>query len=226
MPHSRPRYTLSDCVGDPREWSYTWEIRDDVSFSSSCDFCGQGEQRHTYEVMREAARLWVCQRCVGRYEVTGVLEGEALALREARNHLHGLTARLKQRTCQDVIRTVQARSDNPALEEIAVYFDRNLQLSPERAALLFHALGASGLAIDPKIFEVQSRSAAHQDEFGALAQDDRIAVWAALSSQQKRRLDSLGYAPSKSQLAATRMTAVTSPAKSISGRKSEAPSKD
>lgn len=195
MPMSRIRYTLNEAVGDPREWSFTWAILDDVTWSSACGFCGQTEQRLTYEVVRAERVLWICQRCVGRYPVSGTLDGQVLDSRAVRAHIHGLTARQKQRTCHDAIRKVQAGLSDASLSEVAVYFDRNLQLSPQRAAVLFSAMARMGEPIDARIFEVQTRSIAHQDEFGSLDEAARMAVWPALSPQQQRRLASRGYAP-------------------------------
>lgn len=235
MPMSRMRYTLSAVVGDPKDWSYTWALNDDVMLQGQCDFCGQNEQRLTYEVEREANRMWICQRCVGRYPVGGVVDGMKLGPRSARGQIHGLTARLKQQTCHDIIREVQAAVTDPALEEVLVYFDRNLQLSPQRAALLFAALPLLPRQIDRRIFEVQTRSIAHQDEFGALDEGQRANVWSALSSVQKRRLSSLGFAPlgaasrkpksrgadgTSAKLTASRISAVTEPASVIPAPKS------
>lgn len=220
------RYTLNETVGDPCDWNFTWEVRDDVQLQSVCDFCGQDHQRLTYEVTREQHALWVCQRCVGRYPIGGSIDGEKLDLRSVRDQIHGLTARLKQRTCHEIIRQVQALSDDPALEESLVYFDRNLQLSPQRAATLFAEMPKLAEPVDIRIFEVQTRSNAHQEEFGAMTLEARAAVWPALSPQQRRRLTSLGHAPEPTstrrrghrlelriELTGSRMSALTPPTK-------------
>ena len=196
MPMTRMRYTLNQKVGDPKEWAYSWTLQDDQTISTHCDFCGQPEQRVTYEVTRAEERMWICQRCVGRYPVGGTLNGSRLPPRAARAQVHGLTARLKQQTCHEIIKEIQRITTDPGIEEALVYFDRNLQLSPLRAALLFAALPLLGRPVDPRIFEVQTRSAQHQDEFGALDDNARAVVWAALSPLQCRRLASLGHAPS------------------------------
>ncbi|WEK05800.1 MAG: hypothetical protein P0Y65_05965 [Candidatus Devosia phytovorans] len=190
------RYTLNEFVRDPKDWQFTWGLKDDVRLESCCDFCGQQEQRLTYEVARGDDRMWVCQRCVGRYPIGGEREGNVLDLRAARDYIHGLTARLKQRTCHDIIREVQCLSADPAMEETLVYYERNLMLSPQRAAVLFAAMTLLTERIDVRIFEIQTRSKAHQDEFGTLADAERMIVWPALSAQQRRRLVSLGHAPS------------------------------
>jgi len=226
MPLSRIRYTLNESVGDPKDWFYTWAIADDVTLNSTCDFCGQDEQRLTYEVERGEETLWICQRCVGRYPVSGELDGELLDLRSTRANIHGLTARQKQKTCQDAIRKVQPALPEVTFSEIVVYFERNLQLSPRHAAALFAAMAQLDEQIDPRIFDVQTRSIAHQDEFGELDEAARMVVWPALSPQQKRRLASRGYAPAAAmprprlrprrelglELTGVRMPALTEPA--------------
>ena len=189
------RYTLLEHVGDPQHWRFTWEIRDDVTLGSSCGFCGRTALRVTYAVIRETQSAWICESCVGRYSIGADIEGQPLASREARAYAHGLTARLKQQTCQDIIRHVQAQLQDPDIEEAAVYFDRNLQLSPQRAARLFAALAQLGDETNLQVFEVQTRSNLHQQEFGELSDGDRRLVWRALSPQQRRRLASLGFAP-------------------------------
>ena len=196
MPMTRIRYTLNQRVRDPKDWAYSWSLRDDQTISTNCDFCGQPGQRVTYEVTRGEERMWICLRCVGRYPVGGTLNGNRLSPRAARGQVHGLTARLKQQTCHDTIREIQRITADPGIEEAFVYFDRNLQLSPQRAALLFAALPLLSRPVDPRIFEVQTRSTLHQDEFGALDDGARTRVWAALSPLQRRRLASLGHAPS------------------------------
>lgn len=195
MTGSRLRYSLDAAIGRPQDWSFSWVLMDDVTFASTCGFCGQSQQRVTYEIMRDADRLWICQRCAGRYCLGGMLDGVVLDQETIRGQVHGLTARLKQRTCQDIVRKVSAGADDPALLEVALYFDRNLQLSPLHAARLFLAIEALEEPIDRRVFEVQARSQAHQREFGELDNAARSIVWPALTPQQKRRLTSLGFAP-------------------------------
>jgi hypothetical protein len=127
--------------------------------------------------------------------VAGVLDGYTLDTASVRQYAHGLTARQKQQTCQEAIRRTQAALPDAALTEIIVYFERNLQLSPQCAAVLFAALAQMQDPIDARIFEVQTRSLAHQEEFGALSESDRKLIWPALTPQQRRRLASLGHAP-------------------------------
>lgn len=223
MPMSRFRYTLNEAVGDPKAWYYTWAIADDVTLASSCGFCGQEHQRLTYEVAHGDVTLWICQRCVGRYPVGGVIDGDRFDLPSVRAYIHGLTARQKQRTCSEAIRKVQAAMPDLQLSEIVVYFERNLQLSPQHAATLFTGMAHLDQPIDPRIFEVQTRSIAHQDEFGTLNEMERAVVWPALTPQQRRRLASLGFAPGgtrtrrgrtsdRRELPAPRMPALSEPA--------------
>lgn len=191
----RNRYTLREDVGNPEDWSFTWNIRDDVTLSSTCDFCGRSELRLTYEVTSRERSAWICPNCVARYPIGASIENEPLDPKSARAYAHGLTARLKQQTCQDILRKIQSTLPDPALEEVVVYFDRNLQLSPQRAAILFEAMAQVGEASNAPVFEIQTRSNAHQQEFGDLDDAHRRLVWVALSPQQRRRLDSLGFAP-------------------------------
>ena len=197
MPLARNRFTLCDHVGNPQDWSYTWQLKDDVTLSSSCGFCGRTTLRLTYEVARGDEINWICPNCVSRYPIGATLDGEPMPPKLARAYAHGLTARLKQTTCQDVLRRIQAENADPELEEVVIYFDRNLQLSPLRAARLFGAMVRVGEQVNARIFEVQTRSNAHQQEFGELSEADRSLVWIALSPQQRRRLASLGFAPAE-----------------------------
>lgn len=228
MPLSRPRYTLNEAVGNPGAWSFTWAVLDDVTLSATCNFCGQGHQRLTYEVARGDETLWICQRCVGRYPIGGAIKGQWLDLPSVRGYIHGLTARQKQRTCHETIRKVQAALPDAPLSEVIVYFERNLQLSPQCAAVLFSALAQLPEPVEASIFEVQTRSLAHQDEFGRLAEHDRAVIWPALTPQQRRRLSALGHAPGRAQarrvrrpgqedrereLPASRMPALSEPAR-------------
>lgn len=189
------RHTLNEDVGDPKEWTFTWEITDDVTLGSACGFCGRSEQRLTYEVVRGADSHWICQTCVARYPVKGYLDGMQLDPISTRDQVHGLTARIKQQTCQEAIRKLQGLTNDPEIDEILVYFDRNLQLSPRRAARLFAALPLLAEPFDPRVFEIRTRSAEHQSEYGSLDETSRVLVWPALSSVQRRRMIALGYAP-------------------------------
>lgn len=189
------RFTLAEHVGNPQDWRYTWQIKDDVTLSSTCDFCSRTLQRVTYEVLRKGHTAWICESCVGRYGIGAEIDGETLGPKAARGYAHGLTARLKQQTCHDLIRRFQAALPEAELEEVAVYYDRNLQLSPQCAARLFAAMVQIGEETSARVFEVQTRSKVHQQEFGALTDTERRLVWIALSPQQRRRLASLGFAP-------------------------------
>lgn len=192
---ARNRYTLCEHVGNPQDWTYTWQVNDDVTLGSSCGFCRRDTLRLTYEVTRGEEVAWICQYCIARYPIGATLDGEPMEPKAARAYAHGLTARLKQTTCQDILRRVQAAGPDAELEEVVIYFDRNLQLSPLRAARLFATMVRVGEQINARVFEVQTRSNAHQQEFGSLSEADRSLVWIALSPQQRRRLASLGFAP-------------------------------
>jgi hypothetical protein len=192
---ARNRYVLREDVGDPSKWSYSWQIRDDVTLGSTCDFCGRSTQRLTYEVVRGEQVAWICPNCVGRYNLGAEIDGYRVGPRAARSYAHGLTARLKQQTCSEIIRRAQVALPDADLEAVVVYFDRNLQLSPLHAARLFAALVQIGEEANARIFEIQTRSNAHHQEFGDLPDDERRLVWIALSPQQRRRLASLGFAP-------------------------------
>lgn len=192
---ARNRYILREDVGNPSEWSYTWQIKDDFTLSGNCDFCGRSGQRLTYEVTRDDQIAWICPSCVSRYNLTAELDGYRVGPRAARSYAHGLTARLKQQTCSDVIRQVQIALPDYELEEVMVYFDRNLQLSPLYAGRLFSALAQIGQDAVARVFEIQTRSNAHHQEFGDLPDSERRLIWVALSPQQRRRLTSLGFAP-------------------------------
>ncbi|MGV8855785.1 MAG: hypothetical protein ACOH2L_14190 [Devosia sp.] len=206
-------------VGDPHEWRFTWAINDDVTLNSTCGFCHRTGLRLTYEVIRGCEALWICQSCVGRYPIGADIDGDQMSPTAARAYVHGLTARLKQQTCKDIIHRVKDSWSDADIEEVAVYFDRNLQLSPQRAARLFSTLVEMGEETNARVFEVQTRSNAHQQEFGELAEADRRLVWIALSPQQRRRLASLGFAPAGTlvrrpprmalRLSAPRMPALT-----------------
>jgi len=222
----RLRYTLREAVGDPGEWTLTWAITDDVTLGSACGFCGRDELRLTYEVTRAGEALWICPTCVSRYPLRAILDGYSLTANGKRDQVHGLTARIKQQTCQDVIRKVQVAVNEPEIDEVLVYFDRNLQLSPLHAARLFNALPRLDEPIDPRIFEIRTRSVAHQDEFGSLDEAARAVLWPALTPVQRRRLTALGHAPAGqaarrmgkrakpgvAELPGSRMTDLTEPA--------------
>lgn len=196
MTGSRYRYTLPSTIGRPEHWFLTWGLSDDVTFGSSCGFCGQSDQRLTYEVRREDDLHWVCQRCAGRYHFCGMLNGIPLSESDARSHLHGLTERLKQRTCHDLIRgVVTDTGDEHVILETLLYFDRNLQLSPLHAERLFSAMDDLEHRVDRRVFEIQMRSRAHQQEFGDLDVEGQRRVWAALTQLQRRRVAALGFAP-------------------------------
>lgn len=201
MPRPRARYSLRDTVGDPRDWFFTWQIKDDTTFASDCDFCGQDAIRLSYEVRHDTTQgeLWVCSRCVGRYPLGGQVDGAKLEPRAARSHAHELTVRLKQKTCHDIIRQVQSLFPTPAIDEAVVYFDRNLQLSPVHAAELFARLMDLESPVDVRVFDVQTRSISHQHEFGTLDCAHKRLVWPALSPLQRRRLTALGFAPMPTQ---------------------------
>ncbi|MDV3250033.1 hypothetical protein DevBK_01675 [Devosia sp. BK] len=195
MPGSVHRYTLPTSVGRPDQWSFTWNLSDDVTFASCCDFCSQANQRMTYEIRRDSDLCWVCQRCAGRYSFGAMLDQLTLTANDAHVHLNGLTMRIKQQTCHDIIRKAVAGSGDTATLEISLYFDRNLQLSPRHAALLFALLDEVDPGIDKRIFEIQLRSQAHQREYGDLDSAARKLVWPALTPQQQKRITALGFAP-------------------------------
>lgn len=94
------------------------------------------------------------------------------------------------------MRKYLAHGNDPSLLEVVLCFDRNLKLSPLHAAYLFSLMKTLPETIDRCIFEIQTRSRAHQQEVGALEDSRRSLGRPALALQQQRRLAFLGFAPS------------------------------
>jgi hypothetical protein len=209
MPKGRYRYKLDNSIGNPSDWTLTFAIDDNVAFNADCAFCGQTEQRLTYEVRRETESRWICQRCVSRYPIEGQIKGVSISSAEARNRLHGLSMRLKQNTCRHIISAINRDMKDPAIVEAAAYYDRNVQLSPRHAATLFAALSDLDQRVDVRLFDVRTRSRACQEEFGELMRSDRALIWPALSAQQQQRLAALGYAPFAAGRTGRRISAET-----------------
>lgn len=193
--------TVSPCPdpssAHPGAWMFTGEIEDIGAFTGTCDACDKTGLRVTF-VIRHAdsgqARR-ICARCLGRKPISVDVDGVTLDAAQRRAFTKDLLARTQSRTCRDTIRRVLQLTTDPALPEISAYFDRNLQLSPRRAAKLFPLLKRLRLSVDPSIFEVQMRSAGHKEEFADLAEAEKHAVWPALSDTVKDRLATLGLGP-------------------------------
>lgn len=185
--------------GDAGPWVFTGDIRDNGRFDTCCAWCAKQDLRITFLVRAGAGpdARQICQTCIGRGPVHVEHEGRVLEGPERRHHLAELAMRQKLRTCRDVLRSLLALNDDPALQEIAVYFDRNMQLSPGRAAVLLLALSASEIEVDPSIFEVQIRSTAHRQEFAGLGEREKLALWPVLSPPVRNRLIWLGSAPAR-----------------------------
>lgn len=199
MDHFCGRQGYRAAQADADQWVFTGEMRDRGRFDDKCAWCEKQDQRITFEVRHVTAdgTCQICQACLGRGPVRIEHEGRALAGQERRDCLGELSVRLMHRTCREVLRNLLARSDDQTLREVAVYFDRNMQLSPGRAATLLQALSNSKLDADARIFEVQIRSTAHKQEFGCLSEREKLAVWPVLSPAIRNRLISLGFAPQR-----------------------------
>lgn len=180
-------------------WELTGELKGSAAFDQHCSTCGRQDLRVIFEVRRTTspAACGICQHCLSKAPVPVELAGRTMQGRELRDHLNELAVRVMVRTCRDVLRNLLARKNDHELREVAVYFDRNAQLSPRRAATLFLALSRARLDVDPRIFEVQTRSTDHRQEFGRLGDLEKLTVWAVLSPVVRRRLIALGLAPQR-----------------------------
>ena len=199
MNHFCDRQRYRPVQGDVGQWVFTGQMRDGGRFDDKCAWCEKSDLRITFEVRQDTAAdtIQICQACLGHGPFRVEHEGRSLDGQERRDHLSELSVRLMHRTCREVLRNLLTHADDPALQEVAVYFDRNVQLSPGRAATLLLALSSSKLGADPRIFEVQIRSAAHKQEFGCLSEREKLAVWPVLSPAIRNRLISLGFAPER-----------------------------
>ena len=182
---------------DPGEWIFTGEVEDKGTFTDACDACHKGGLRMTFIIRHgdSGQMCRICSNCLCRKPVSVQVDGTALDSEQRRIFAKDLLARTQSRTCREMIRRVLQLTPDPALSEISAYFDRNLQLSPRRAAKLFPLLKRLRLSVDPSIFEVQMRSAGHKEEFAELDETEKRAVWPALSPTVKGRLATLGLEP-------------------------------
>jgi hypothetical protein len=181
---------------DAGRWTFAGEVQDNLRFDGQCSFCGETNLRFTF-VLSEVAGAGsrgTCQDCLSRGEIRVEHEGPSFEGKKCRDYLRGLTVRLALRSCRDVLRQIMVSTQDAALREAAVYFDRNVQLSPAHAATVLEALVDAQLGVDPRIFQVRIRSAAHRQEFGNLESAQQLLVWPLLSPGVQKRLMCLGLA--------------------------------
>ena len=181
------------------QWELTGGLNGSANFDQRCSNCGRDDLRVIFEVRQTTpgATSGICQQCLGKAPVHVEQAGRTMEGAELRDHLNELAVRVMVRTCRDVLRDLLERRDDNDLREIAVYFDRNAQLSPRRAATVFLAMSSARLAVDPRIFEVQTRSIDHRQEFGRLGEPEKLVVWPVLSPVVRKRLIALGMAPNR-----------------------------
>ena len=181
----------------PGAWIFTGETEDKGAFTGTCDACDKGGLRVTFIIRHgdTGQTRRICASCLCRSSISVEVDGTSLTVDQRRSLAKDLLARTQSRTCRDTIRQVLQLTADPALPEISAYFDRNLQLSPRRAAKLFPLLKRLRLSVDPSIFEVQMRSVGHKEEFADLGESEKRAVWPALSPTVKGRLATLGLGP-------------------------------
>jgi hypothetical protein len=155
--------------------------------------------RVSFEVRQVTAETtcWICQNCLCKGPVLVEQAGRTLHGQELRDHLREMAVRVMLGTCRDVLRNLLASQNDNDLRDVAVYFDRNAQLSPRHAARLFLALSSAQVAADARIFEVQLRSTEHRQEFGRLGEREKLAVWPVLSPAVRNRLIALGLGPER-----------------------------
>jgi hypothetical protein len=179
------------------EWAFTGDIEDRGAFTGTCDACQKGGLRVSFLIRHDESGQTrrICASCLCRKPVSVEIDGATLDAGQRRSFAKDLLARTQSRTCRDTIRQVLQRTSDPALPEISAYFDRNLQLSPRRAARLFPWIKRLRLSVDPSIFEIQMRGANHKEEFAELGETEKRTVWPALSATVKNRLATLGLGP-------------------------------
>jgi hypothetical protein len=199
-------------------WELVGELKGSATFDQRCANCGRNDLRVIFEVHQTPAvpTSGICQHCLSKAPVPVEQAGRTMQGRELRDHLNELAVRVMVRTCRDVLRDLLARKNDNDLREVAVYFDRNAQLSPRRAATLFLALSNARLDVDPRIFEVQTRSTEHRQEYGRLGELEKLVVWPVLSPVVRRRLIALGLAPDRYAMSQGRRT------RTISGQQNAA----
>lgn len=183
-----------DRIQPRAEWIFTGKIEDQGAFIHTCETCSRSGLRTVF-VMRDATTgrvRRICKSCFGRKPVPVEVDGFILDSDQRQTVAKNLLARTQTQTCREAIRQVLQHTDDPALAEISAYFDRNLQLSPSRAAKLFPMLKQLRLGVDPSIFEIQIRSLGHKEEFGMLDETEKRSVWPTLSTGVRRRLTAMG----------------------------------
>jgi hypothetical protein len=177
-------------------WIFAGEVHDNLRFDGHCSFCGETNSRFTF-VLSEVAgagTCGTCQDCLAHGDTRVEHEQRGLEGKERRDYLSGLTVRLALRSCRDVLRQLMACTEDAALKAAAVYFDRNIQLSPAHAATVLEALVDARLGVNSRIFQVRIRSAAHRQEFGDLDSSQQLLVWPLFSAGVQKRLVWLGLA--------------------------------
>ena len=191
------------------EWTFTGDTEDRGAFTGICEACDKAGLRICFVIRHRQSgrRRRICTHCLCRKPVSVEIDGAPVKLDQRRILAKELLARTQSRTCRDTIRQVLQMTADPALPEISAYFDRNLQLSPRRAARLFILLRRLRLDVDPCIFEIQMRSVDHKEEFADLAETEKRVVWPALSPTVKRRLTHLGLSPARTTGQATEAVA-------------------
>jgi hypothetical protein len=190
-----PEQLARSTMVDSGRWAFAGEVDDNLQFNGQCSFCAEQNLRFTFVLSESGEGMGsICQACLSQSEISVDHEGRSLTGKGRSDYLNGLTVRAALRSSRDVLRQLMACNADPAMKEAAVYFDRYVQLSPAYAATVLAALADARLGVEPRIFQVRIRSAAHRQEFGNLGRDRKLLVWPLLSAGVQKRLAWLGLA--------------------------------
>ena len=178
-----------------KEWYFTGETEDHEQPIEECELCDQEQLRYHFKIANKYTHnhLWIGSQCILRFNVPVYEENQLLNEGETKKKLDSLIKQMRFNSCMNALRILVQEESNDILANALDYFQKNKNLTPKYAFVIFWRLKSHNIDHSPSFFKISLRRDKHKRDLREMASSRVYLIWPALTSNQRKLALRMGH---------------------------------
>jgi hypothetical protein len=184
-----------------KEWAVNNILIDHGEADEQCQMCEQENLRYHFGITNTLTQnqLLIGSKCILKFGIAMHDEnGRTLSPADTEKRLNALMRQMRYESCVKALRTVAQAESNAILTGALDYLAEHGNLSPKLAFVVLWRLKKHRIDHSPEFFKVALRRDKHKADIRAMQLDRVHLIWPALTTSQRKLVQSYGHAPPSS----------------------------
>jgi len=178
-----------------KEWSFTGETEDHEQAIEDCELCDQEQLRYHFKIGNRHTHkhLWIGSQCILKFKVAVYEDEQLLDEKQTKKKLDSLIKQMRFESCMNALQRLIEEEDNDILAHALEFYQKNKNLTPKFAFVIFWRLKTHRIDHSPSFFKISLRKDKYKRDLRGMDASRVHLIWPALTSSQRKLALSMGH---------------------------------